>query len=98
MTTCAASGALASGGLAPLESGAVDGWGLQRQEAWRVPRAGHGRHLKDGFHLPPAQPHLAVESMSHRKSGDRVVCVGDSMRGAPREGGSWIWGEVGVLA
>lgn len=26
---------LASGGLVPLESGAVDRWGLQRQEAWR---------------------------------------------------------------
>lgn len=51
--------------------------------------------LRTVFHLPRAQPHLAMENVTQRKpvSG---VCVGDNMWGATREGGSWIWGEVGV--
>lgn len=40
-------------------------------------RAGQERHLDGSFHLPPAQPHLAMENVSQRKlvSEDRVgVC------------------------
>lgn len=43
---------------------------------------------KTVFHLPPAQPHLAMENVTQRKlvSGDRGVCMGDSMSGGNKGG------------
>lgn len=59
---------------------------------------GRERHLKDSF-----SPATCLAPPSHGKCDSKEagvwgqgVCVGDSMWGATGEGGSWIWGEVGV--
>lgn len=78
-----------------MKLGAVDRCCLQRPGMLRESWAGKDTS-RTVFHLPPAQPHLAMENVTQRKLVTGGVCVGDSMLGATGEGGSWIWGEVGV--
>lgn len=69
---------------------------LQRLEACRDAENWAGKDTpRTVFHLPPAQPYLAMENVTQRKlalSGDKGVCVGDSMWGATRgvEAGSGV--------
>lgn len=65
-----------------MKLGAVDRSSRQRLEASRLAENWAGKDtLRTVFHLPPAQPHLAMENVTQRKpvSGDRGVCVGDNM-------------------
>lgn len=67
-----------------MKLGTVDRYRLQRLEAWRITESRAGKDtLRTVFHLPPAQPHLAVENVTQRKlmSGDLGVGMWGVVRG-----------------